>query len=376
MRIFLMGATPSFDIVEGQSIDERLAKTGGNTGNQVIAYGLLKSLSYEDVCWDYGIGPRRVDEEYDLILIAAANFLFPGFDFGGMASFIEQTKLPVAVAGLGAQSNDYSPAIPLKPGTERLIKVLSERARSIGVRGPFTAEVLNHFGVHNVEVLGCPSFYMRGAAGFVVERSLATHPRVAINLSRDVVKHSFDASQASRLLESAIDYGIATGADFVSQTETLEMAIEVTPPGDERDAMIVRLRAALFGQGEGHEGFEAWAAGHLRTFWSVDDWCAAMRGYGLVFGQRFHGNMIALASGTPAVWIHHDSRTEEMCRLLGLPAISLAEASGLDLARISERFSLDTIQKNYPRLFETFLAFLRRNGLMPLADRPALHAAE
>ena len=153
MKIFLMGATPSFDVTKFDSIADRLAQTGGNTGNQLIAYGLTKPLVFEDVSWDFRLGPERVSAEFDLILIAAANFLFPGFDFGGMAEFIERTHLPVAIVGLGAQAKDYSSHIPLKPGTERLMRVVAERAQIIGVRGPFTAEVLEEMNIHHVQIV-------------------------------------------------------------------------------------------------------------------------------------------------------------------------------------------------------------------------------
>jgi hypothetical protein len=105
----------------------------------VIAWGLLKSLQYSHVAWDYARGPADVSINFDHIVIAAANFIAPNFDFGGMAAFIEQSNLPVTILGLGAQSSDYSADIPLMPGTERFLQVLKERCKIIGVRGAFTA---------------------------------------------------------------------------------------------------------------------------------------------------------------------------------------------------------------------------------------------
>ena len=75
----------------------------------MIAYGLLSQIEHDDVAWDYRIDPKEVHERFDMIVIAAANFLFPTFDFGGMAHYIEQANLPVAIVGLGAQSNSYDP---------------------------------------------------------------------------------------------------------------------------------------------------------------------------------------------------------------------------------------------------------------------------
>ena len=121
---------------------------------------------------------QRISAEYDIILIAAANFLFPGFDFGGMAEFIERTDLPVAIVELGAQSKDYSPHIPLKPGTERLMRVVAERAPIIGVRGPFTAQVLDEMNIRNVQIVGCPSYYMNGEGdALVCDPTLSEKPK-------------------------------------------------------------------------------------------------------------------------------------------------------------------------------------------------------
>src|SRR5579863_2837508 len=175
MKIFLMGATPRFDVEKFGTIAEKLAQTGGNTGNQLIAYGLLKPLVFDDISWDFRVGPNRVSEEYDIILIAAANFLFPGFDFGGMADFIERTDLPVAMVGLGAQSKDYSPRIPLKPGTERLMHVVADRAALI-------AEVLEEMNIRNVQIVGCPSYYMNGDRGELARAgALSDRPKIAVN---------------------------------------------------------------------------------------------------------------------------------------------------------------------------------------------------
>lgn len=41
------------------------------------------------------------------------------------------------------------------------------------------------------------------------------------------------------------------------------------------------------------------------------------------FGTRFHGNMVAMHNGIPALWVTHDSRTKELTDFLHLPSIPL-----------------------------------------------------
>jgi hypothetical protein len=150
LNIFLLGATPEITPEPDQDPISKLTKTGGNTGNQIIAHALLGQINYQNIAWDYGVDPHEVNERFDMFVIAAANFLFSSFDFGGMADYIEKADLPVAIVGLGAQACSYNPDIKLLPGTERFLKVVAERAVSIGVRGPFTQQVLDRRGIYNV----------------------------------------------------------------------------------------------------------------------------------------------------------------------------------------------------------------------------------
>src|SRR4051794_40024213 len=100
MNLFLLGATPSIETYHGETPKAKLAKTGGNLGNQLIAHSLLRQVTYSSVQWDYNVRPEEVEETCDRFLIAAANFLHPSFDFSGMADFIAKTDLPVSIVGL------------------------------------------------------------------------------------------------------------------------------------------------------------------------------------------------------------------------------------------------------------------------------------
>ena len=88
-----------------------------------------------------------------------------------------------------------------------------------------------------------------------------------------------------------IDHRHSILAEFVEQGEVL---------GD-------RVRAVADA-----EDLSRWLALHLKVFFSVDDWASAMRGYDFVYGTRFHGCLVALREGVPAVVICHDTRTSEI----------------------------------------------------------------
>jgi len=364
MKIFLMGATPRFDVTRFDSVADRLAQTGGNTGNQLIAYGLMKPLVCDDVSWDFHIGPERVSAEYDLILIAAANFLFPGFDFGGMADFIEQTDLPVAIVGLGAQSKDYSPRIPLKPGTERLMRVVAERAPIIGVRGAFTAQVLEEMNIRNVQIIGCPSYYMNGEGDpLACNRALSEKPKIAVNASRDVVGHAFDAQKMREVVASLIQEAIRYDGIFVAQTEREEMVLATGSNDTETGAALEKLGAYFADSVPDVKLLKTWAKEHSRVYWSVEQWIDDMRELDLVVGTRFHGAMAALLAGTPAFVFCHDTRTSEMSEFLGVPSASIEAVERIELREVYDRIDPDHFNARRAELFPAYKRFLEVNGL-------------
>jgi hypothetical protein len=363
VNIFLLGATPSLSAEAGEDPISKLAKTGGNTGNQLIARGLLDRIVYEDISWDHSIDPRKVHERFDMIVVAAANFLFPKFDFGGMAHYIERADLPVAIVGLGAQSNNYDPNISLMPGTERFVKVIAERAVSIGVRGPYTQEVLAVRGVHNVTVTGCPSYYMGGPDGMnVPRRPFEQVKRLSINASRDVIVHSFDKERMLRLVREIYSTGIAWKADFIAQSEQAEIRL-----GDRQsrnvEESLKELSTFLMGMAP-EADIRKWATDHVRVFFDVDDWLDTVQNYDFVIGSRFHGCMIALQRGVPALVICHDTRTEDMCRFLGMPFVSIVDLDEIDVAELYSRVGVGSLARRYQGLYPAYTRFLAANKLV------------
>ena len=311
-RVFLLGASPSLtnghltsakSAVDGVASDKKLQVTGQNTGNQVIAYGLLKTIEFESVSWDTSIGPERVNAEFDVVVVAAANFLHSGFDFKPMADFIEATKLPCVMIGVGAQSKDYSTDISLLPGTDRLMRIVAERSGLIGARGPFTAAVLARMGIHNVQVTGCPSYYMGAKPTLEIRKpALNSNSRLLVNSSRDVVSHSFDRERMVSIACAIIDIAIRRGADFVAQSELPEITI-----ADSSDTTLIENnvkdildRFPAYEKVASFKQLVNWFGSHMKVFWDVESWYDAMKNYDFVFGNRFHGAMVAIQAGTAA----------------------------------------------------------------------------
>jgi polysaccharide pyruvyl transferase len=371
VNIFLLGATPSITAESGDDPLSKLAKTGGNTGNQLIARGLLDRIVYDDISWDHRIDPKAVHERFDMIVVAAANFLFPKFDLGGMADYIERADLPVAIVGLGAQSSNYDPNISLMPGTERFVKVIAERAVSIGVRGPYTQEVLARRGVHNVMVTGCPSYYMGGPGGISIKpRPFAEIKRLSINASRDVIVHSFDKDKMRELVQDIYSTGVAWKADFIAQSEQSEIRLADKQTKAAEDSM--KELSAFLADKIPEADVRNWASDHVRVFFDVDEWFSVIQTYDFVFGSRFHGCMIALQRGVPAIVICHDTRTEDMCRFLGMPFVSIVDLKRIDVGELYAMVDAPKLNARYAELYPIYCNFLKLNRLVAKTQEMAI----
>jgi hypothetical protein len=335
--------------------------TGQNTGNLIFSAALRRLVRGESFEVATPADFERLRATCDGVVIAAANWLQPARDFGEMAALIESLDMPAVLVGLGAQSQDGRiPELPA--GTRRLIAVVSERSAAISVRGAFSAEVLDHYGIHNVAVTGCPSLLYHLDRPAAVTRSL---PEGALRLGMNglVPGDRVPERETPRMAlgRFMLDQAQALGADYVCQTELPLIRLAQGAPRDADGPFLAHVlgtadRAALARYG----------AEHLRVFGNAPDWIDWARGRDMVIGTRLHGVIAALLAGTPAVLLTHDSRTAEMARQAALPACpaeTVLRAGRIDPRALwdqADPAGFNTRQRAY---FDAFTAFFDRVGI-------------
>lgn len=364
MRILFIGA-PVAPPDTALSLVDQFAYTGLNTGNLLIGQSFREILKSSSHGVGLDVPAARINEEYDLIAVAAANFIFKGFDLAPLASFIESTKLPVIVAGLGAQAPQAGAKfLDIPEGSKRFLKVISERSKLIGVRGHFSAEVMSDFGITNVRVVGCPSLYRSHNRDLRIRRPPDwTTARISINGSRDISDHSRSPAAAARVERELIRLSIQRGYSYVLQSEFPEMQVI----GE--DQLSSELAATLQNEVKRHViplGVPQYA-GHVReryhAFFDLARWDEYIRGFDLSVGSRFHGNLIALTNGVPAVVLSHDSRTTELSELMGIPHVAIEDVAGLDPVDLATLADFEQFEARYRVLYDRFADFLEANGV-------------
>lgn len=348
--------------VQGPDIAALFERSGRNSGNLLIGYALRSQLDYAVESISPEHPPRH--RNYDLVAVAAANFLYAGFDFGTYADLIEQVDLPCLMVGLGAQAPKAGGIPEITPGTARFVRAVAARTKQIGVRGAFTAEVLEHLGVKNVEVTGCPSFYLRSPqhirAAFAEQRKAPG--RLSLNGSRNVISHSSQPEKMKAIERRIYELCMSEDAQFILQSEIEEMKVLATTDPAEAAALAKRIIESIELFQVSPDALVQTVRARHKIFFDLDGWVESIRDSGFSMGTRFHGNLIALLSGVPAHVICHDSRTQELCEFADIPHTRLEDLPDrFSVGDLQKETHVDKFMRRHGANYSAYLRFLNRN---------------
>ncbi|WP_439103326.1 polysaccharide pyruvyl transferase family protein [Celeribacter marinus] len=348
--------------------DEQIQIAGKNSGNLFIGHAVkthllrlfpnitkLDYFSFSDIRLTSG---DSIKDDYDHIVMSSSNMLNPGVNFGFITKFVEASGLPLVIVGLGAQAESIAHAVDLHPATVRLVAYAADTSKGVGVRGAFTADLLANLGIKNTVITGCPTAYLNTGTGFRIEvpNSVDDIKTAALSYKRDRNKYASDA-QLKPIQTQMLQLSIEHGFDYIAQANFAESWTGFHRDIDEKKLANI---AKYFGHPEGDiKRLRTYALDHIRIYFKWADWRAHMERMDFAFGCRFHGNMMAMIAGTPAVWYVHDTRTQELCERLSLPTLCVQEMTdkGFSLERVFEKADYTTFNATYQDRCDEFDAF-------------------
>ncbi|MBP0495283.1 polysaccharide pyruvyl transferase family protein [Pararoseomonas indoligenes] len=332
-----------------------------NTGNLLHAVAARRLLQdHVELPTGRAWTEREVERAQGLshIVVVMANAIRLGSTQNGLSPFHEvmagnlsRVDRPVVVFGLGAQApSGAEGGTTIPEATLRLLRIIAERSRRIAVRGRFTAEVLERFGIGNAAVVGCQSCFLSRAPSFPhsLDRPLTGEGRIAFNYT--------SINREGPLVR----WAVGSGFDMIGQQEGYEEAIQAgaEPPVDPRMERFFRT------QGLTAEAYATYCRERFRKFFDTDRWLDHLWPYAFSTGTRFHGNMFALQAGVPALWLIHDRRTQELCEHLGLPAVMLEKAMKVrDIAALRAMADPSGFLAGYPARYALFKEYVEEAGL-------------
>lgn len=316
-RIAVIGRSGEIENSFEKSSDQLFKECGLNTGNLAFWYAMSRHVKGEKTYFGWDVDPLYLKSNFDAIMFPAANQLNPDWDMGILADLFEKADLPLIICGLGVQAKDTSQKLQFKKGTLRFMKVISERAKRIGVRGDFTAEVMKANGVTNLEIIGCPSNFISSEPnlGKLQERQFQSLFNVnSISLNLDITPSHME------LVRTAYRWGESLNAIYVNQAPE---ALVKMANGDfsSVEQGTINYIQNLINPSSSREEFRAFVKRHFKVFYSATEWMNQLKTCDLAVGTRMHGNMLAWQAKTPCILFPHDSRTSELAMLMKLPYV-------------------------------------------------------
>lgn len=346
---------------------ERFTRTGSNTGNLLFIHTLKRAIRHDRYMAAVGFNPHQVRTEHDGLVIPAANWLSNHTDWGGLGDKIAATQLPCIMVGLGAQSLSTDRYPKLKPGTERLVRIVAERCKTISVRGEYSAEVLAHYGITNVRITGCPSLLWNVDHVVSLHKPDRRLTAVSVCGTRGDQPSDLDSQRERDQLSLLVCREAARqGFDYIAQTEVPDMRIacgDLDDPDEREHAIRFLKRAYAISR---TDAVTSYVTAHVKTFFFIPDWLRYLRTRDFVVGTRLHGVIASLIAGTPALLLTHDTRTTEAAAFMGLPSIDgreVLQCGRLDIDALYARADIDAFNRRMPAYYANFRTFFEENSV-------------
>lgn len=337
-----------------------------NIGDAFVYDSALKLIDFADheVFVISSFDAKRIDRynaEFDFAVLRGSNYIHGSMDWLCMLQALEDLKIPVLAFGIGAQAPSRGPLI-LSDTTVKVMRAMADRCETMGVRGSYTAQVLWDIGVKNTRIIGCPTLFRQRNPDLRIDlRPLDDIRKVGYTLRREVSpEYSPDTERYLSVQKETI---LAASRRFdltvMAQGEVEEKKLVLGAPEHQEEAW-----AAL--------QHDKWITGRDdplaaiyrdRLFYSdsVADYDDIVRKQDLVLGYRLHGNLIALANGTPSVYFTYDSRTAEFVETFAIPAYDVYSGKDFVLEEYWQQSLFERFNRNYYQRWRDMKQFLDEN---------------
>jgi hypothetical protein len=301
-------------------------RIAANTGNYLITEGAYRAfdghnIDYIPFWYLYQQRSNReflkwMSNEFELCLFTTANILNVALDLTNEVEVLERLPMATVFMSIGVQRrSDLAGALP--PGAARFIDFLKRDRSFTFTRGSFAADFLRSQGVKNVHDACCPSAFnhpeqiVKGV-GRLKELSVETLGEVWIN------GYLGEGPEAS-LREIKAFLPISKRLGYVFQDEPLLFGALRNMEGqsavyEDGTGALTQTPACHFSQ------YSADSVSYY-AFFSPGQWRARAAAVDLFVGRRFHGNLVGLQAGRPALFIAHDDRVTEMLDSVGIPYV-------------------------------------------------------
>jgi polysaccharide pyruvyl transferase WcaK-like protein len=353
-----------------------------NIGDAFVFDSSLKLLNFETLSElpIAHVDPAAIDRinaEYDYVFLRGSNYVHAQMNWIRTADVLRRLKIPVIAFGIGAQA-PVTGKLELSDDTRTVLRLIADSTASLGVRGAYSAQVLNDLGIKNIRIIGCPTAFRANKPDLAIRLpALDRVKHVGVTLRREV--STTYAQDIRRYLAVHRDLVKAMATRFevtlMAQGEIEEKKLALGSPGQKDEAMAALRQnewATAWYLDEAMEGLY-----RSRMFYSdvVAEYEKLVRRLDLVLGYRLHGNLMALANGTPSIYFTYDSRTVEFAETFRIPSFDVFSGKDFRLEDHWEQARFDRFNAAYAEVYGAMSAFLSENKVDHKMAGPAVAPA-
>jgi hypothetical protein len=361
-----------------------------NIGDAFVFDSSLKLLNYDHLKMLEIAKPNlddidRINAEYDYVFLRGSNYIHQDMNWENATEVLKRLKIPVVAWGIGAQA-PVKGKLELSEQSKLMLRLMADSTTSIGVRGAYSAQVLWDLGIKNVRIVGCPTAFRRNNPNLEIKlRPLEQIKTAGVTLRREVSgTYARDIEQYLTFHRDMVkDLAARFDVVLMAQGEVEEKKI-VFGTAEQREEGIAELKA--------NEWVRKWYLDEEmeklhreRLFYSdiVADYEALVQQKDMVLGYRLHGNLMALANGTPSVYFTYDSRTVEFAETYQIPNFDVFSGKKFSLEEYWDQSLFDKFNRAYRFMYREMRQFLVENNvdtkmvdvMSKPAPQPALKAA-
>lgn len=326
-----------------------------NTGNKLWFQGIVSEIDTEEneiVFYQSGMTHDYVNVSFDIIVAPMANiFAVENYKLmDRVAESFEKYRIPIYVIACGVQAESYDKLDELiqvirKP-SERLIRAVYQSGGEFALRGNFTKEFFNRLGFNSAVVTGCPSLYQLGRD---LPQRIEQNSKRRQAPFRPVFNgqlHHYDNLMRkypnSVFMDQGHYYRILNNPESIPDKYSIKL--------------LFMLYKAI-----------PWQVleGRVALFPDMDLWYSYLHneGFTFSFGERIHGNIMALLAGVPAMVYACDSRTKEMAEFFEIPIYTGKNAPD-NLERVYQEADYSGFVSSFGRKYDAFESFLVGHGIV------------
>lgn len=319
------------------SQETMLLKCARNTSN-LLDWNAIMQIANPVITknW-YMLNPGGLSEECKVILSTQLTWVEENNDLTYLDKVLDnigdRVLLPINIGFSSRGDKKFT----LSDESVNTLCRIAERCKSVGVKGEYSAEILNRYGIKNTRIVGTPSLFMN--VNRLQKISVSDQAIDHVSASFRPIYGKFSEKEMM-LLKYFNDKGF-------NLTDTTSLPLRKSNLTNE----------ALFDEMKRYTD-------NRKIYFDIETWEKSFSAIDFSFGMNFSNNIMALYSGVPALFINYESTGKELCKLFNLPNIDIEKFD--ENKKIDEYYKLCDYKdfvNSLNSVYDDFKDFLQENDI-------------